>query len=156
MRHLFRTLLSRFLKENEWTQQNLADRLETDQATVSRWLSGRVEVSAEAIQRLVQIVPAEHRSVLMEAYLRDRIPEGLEHLVDLRPTTVSSEHPPIKQLKGPEFPEVADVNLKRRLVFLCHLALQSPEIRKVVDLLYRLICGRRPRNLSRILSKSME
>ena len=150
MHHLFRTLLSRFLKETGWTQQNLADRLGTDQATVSRWLSGRVEVSSEAVSKLLHIAPPERRSELLEAFLRDRIPSELEHLVDLRPVDLPAGQIPLKQSTGPEFPEVVDTNLKRRLVFFCHLALQSPEVRKLIDLVYRLANGKRSKALSRI------
>jgi transcriptional regulator with XRE-family HTH domain len=150
MHHLFRTLLSRFLKEAGWTQQNLADKLGTDQATVSRWLSGRVEVSSEAVSKMLNIAPAERRSEMLEAFLRDRIPSGLEHLVELRPANLPAGHLPLKHSTGPEFPEVADVNLKRRLVFFCHLALQSPEVRKLIDLVFRLANGKRPKTISKI------
>jgi transcriptional regulator with XRE-family HTH domain len=150
MHHLFRTLLSRFLKETGWTQQNLADRLGTDQAIVSRWLSGRVEVSSEAVSKLLHIAPPERRSELLEAFLRDRIPTELEHLVELRPVNLPAGQIPLKQSSGPEFPEVVDTNLKRRLVFFCHLALQSPEVRKLIDLVFRLANGNRSKALSRI------
>jgi transcriptional regulator with XRE-family HTH domain len=150
MHHLFRTLLSRFLKEAGWTQQNLADRLGTDQATVSRWLSGRVEVSSEAVSKLLHSAPPERRSELLEAFLRDKIPADLEHLVELRPANLPSNHAPLKQATGPEFPEVVDTNLKRRLVFFCHLALQSPEVRKLIDLVFRLANGKRSRALSKV------
>jgi transcriptional regulator with XRE-family HTH domain len=150
MHHLFRTLLSRFLKETGWTQQNLADRLGTDQATVSRWLSGRVEVSSEAVSKLLHIAPPERRSELLEAFLRDRIPSELEHLVELRPANLPAGQIPLKQTTGPEFPEIVDTNLKRRLVFFCHLALQSPEVRKLIDLVFRLANGKRSKALSRI------
>jgi hypothetical protein len=150
MHHLFRTLLSRFLKETGWTQQNLADRLGTDQATVSRWLSGRVEVSSEAVSKLLHIAPPERRSELLEAFLRDRIPTDLEHLIELRPVSLPAGHVPLMQTSGPEFPEVVDTNLKRRLVFFCHLALQSPEVRKLIDLVFKLANGRRSKALSRV------
>jgi transcriptional regulator with XRE-family HTH domain len=150
MHHLFRTLLSRFLKETGWTQQNLADRLGTDQATVSRWLSGRVEVSSEAVSKLLHIAPPERRSELLEAFLRDRIPPDLDHLVELRPSKVPAGQIPLRHSTGPEFPEVVDTNLKRKLVFFCHLALQSPEVRKLIDLVFRLANGKRSRALSRI------
>ena len=150
MHHLFRTLLSRFLKETGWTQQNLADRLGTDQATVSRWLSGRVEVSSEAMGKLLHIAPPERRSELLEAFLRDRIPTDLEHLIELRPVKLPEGHVPLKQSSGPEFPEVVDTSLKRRLVFFCHLALQSPEVRKLIDLVFKLANGRRSKVISRI------
>jgi transcriptional regulator with XRE-family HTH domain len=150
MHHLFRTLLSRFLKEAGWTQQNLADRLGTDQATVSRWLSGRVEISSEAVSKLLHVAPPERRSELLEAFLRDRIPPDLDHLVELRPSTVPSGQIPLRHATGPEFPEVVDTNLKKRLVFFCHLALQSPEVRKLIDLVFRLANGKRSRAFSRI------
>jgi transcriptional regulator with XRE-family HTH domain len=150
MHHLFRTLLSSFLKEAGWTQQNLADRLGTDQATVSRWLSGRVEVSSEAVSKMLQITPPERRSEMLEAFLRDRIPSGLEHLVELRPADLPVGHLPLKHSAGPEFPEVVDVNLKRRLVFFCHLALQSPEVRKLIDLVFRLANGKRSKTIPKI------
>jgi riboflavin biosynthesis pyrimidine reductase len=42
--HEFRTLLTKFLRENHWTQQKLAGQLDADQATVSRWLSGTADL----------------------------------------------------------------------------------------------------------------
>jgi hypothetical protein len=117
---------------------------------VSRWLSGRVEVSSEAVSKLLHIAPPERRSELLEAFLRDRIPSDLEHLVELRPASLPAGQIPLKQTTGPEFPEIVDTNLKRRLVFFCHLALQSPEVRKLIDLVFRLANGRRSKALSRI------
>ena len=74
----------------------------------------------------------------------------MEHLIELRPVNLHSGHVPLNQSVGPEFPEVVDTNLKRRLVFFCHLALQSPEVRKLIDLVFKLANGRRSKALSRI------
>lgn len=143
MHHKFRVLLATFLKDNGWTQQNLADKLDTDQATVSRWLSGRVEVSAEAVQKLLEVVPEGRRSELLEAYLKDKVPQGMEHYIQLG--IVESPVAPLPRLssEAPEFPEVLDASLKKRLVFFCNLALQSAEVRKLIDLVYRLASSKK-------------
>ncbi len=116
---------------------------------MSRWLSGRVEVSSDAVSKLLQIAPPERRSELLEAFLRDRIPADLGHLVELRPSNLPAHHVPLKQSSGPDFPEIVDANLKRKLIFFCHLALQSPEVRKLIDLVFRLANGRRSKSLSK-------
>ena len=92
--HEFRTLLTKYLRENHWTQQRLAGQLDADQATVSRWLSGRVQMGGSTLEKLLALVPAGQKGLLLEAYLRDQIPQGTEHLVDLKAVGAAAEYVP--------------------------------------------------------------
>ncbi len=136
--HEFRTLLTKFLRENHWTQQRLASQLDADQATVSRWLSGRVQMGGPTLERLLTLVPAGQKGVLLEAYLRDQIPGGCDHLVDLKPTGEVSEASKPKTGAEPEFPKTMDPELRKRLVYVSHLAMNSPDVRKLIDVVYKL------------------
>ena len=139
--HRFRTVLAQFLRENNWTQQHLANRLDADQATVSRWLSGRVEMGGSTLQRLLGEIPIEHRSAVLEAYLLDRVPEGFEDLVQLVPANVSDLQKHAAEGHGehePKFPEPLEPELRKRLVYFAQLATRSPDTRKLLDAVYRL------------------
>ena len=147
--HRFRTVLSIFLRENNWTQQHLASLLDADQATVSRWLSGRVEMGGSTLQRLLSEVPAESRATMLEAYMRDCIPEGFEDLIQFAPNhaaaTSNASHADSTANEGPEskFPELLDPELKKRLVYFAKMATRSPDVRKLLDVMYRMSNKRR-------------
>ncbi|MEI6871687.1 MAG: helix-turn-helix transcriptional regulator [Verrucomicrobiota bacterium] len=141
--HRFRTVLSIFLRENNWTQQHLAGLLDADQATVSRWLSGRVEMGSSTLQRLLSEIPAESRATMLEAYMRDCIPEGFEDLIQFAPNPSAasiSAHADTGENEGPEskFPELLDPELKKRLVYFAKMATRSPDVRKLLDVMYRI------------------
>lgn len=138
--HRFRTVLSKFLRENNWTQQQLASRLDADQATVSRWLSGRVEMGASSLQRLLVEIPLEHRTSLLEAYLRDCIPDGFEDLVNITPANPADikDHGDAHKAGEPKFPEPLEPELRKRLVYFAHMVTRSPDVRKLLDVVYRL------------------
>ena len=141
--HRFRTVLSIFLRENNWTQQHLAGLLDADQATVSRWLSGRVEMGSSTLQRLLSEIPAESRATMLEAYMRDCIPEGFEDLIQFAPNPSAasiSAHADKGENEGPEskFPELLDPELKKRLVYFAKMATRSPDVRKLLDVMYRI------------------
>ncbi len=142
--HRFRTVLSIFLRENNWTQQHLAGLLDADQATVSRWLSGRVEMGSSTLQRLLSEIPAESRATMLEAYMRDCIPEGFEDLIQFAPNhsaaANSAAYADKGENEGPEskFPELLDPELKKRLVYFAKMATRSPDVRKLLDVMYRI------------------
>lgn len=136
--HEFRTLLTKFLRENHWTQQKLAGQLDADQATVSRWLSGRVQMGGATLEKLLELVPPGQKGVLLEAYLRDQIPSGCDHLVSLNPAGEVAESSKPKNGGDPEFPKTMDPELRKRLVFMSHLAMNSPDVRKIIDVVYKL------------------
>lgn len=138
--HEFRTLLIKVIRENRWTQNQLAGKLNADQATVSRILSGRVQMKSTTLGKLLKVVPTEQRGLLLEAYLRDEIPNGCDHLVELKSATgegVILEDSDDET--SPEFPKTIDAELKKRLVFMSNVAINSPDVRKVIDVVYRLV-----------------
>ena len=136
--HEFRTLLTKFLRENHWTQQRLAGLLDADQATVSRWLSGRVQMGGSTLEKLLSLVPGGQKGLLLEAYLRDQVPQGCEHLVDLKPLGAAAEAAKPRGTDEPEFPKVMDPELRRKLVFISNMAMNSPDVRKLIDIIFKL------------------
>jgi len=137
--HEFRTLLANFLRQNHWTQQHLAGLLDADQATVSRWLSGRVQMGGDTLAKLLSLVPDEQKSVLLETYLRDQIPEGCDYLVKLSAVGVENSRLKPQTIPEPDFPKAMEPQLKRRLVFFAHIAMGSPDVRKLIDVVYKLV-----------------
>jgi transcriptional regulator with XRE-family HTH domain len=136
--HQFRTLLSKFLRETNWTQQHLASQLDADQATVSRWLSGRVQMGGQTLKKLLTLLPDDRKSELLEAYLRDQIPAGFEYLVDLKPTVESDNSLKPKASELAELPKTMDPDLRKRLVYFAQIAMNSPEVRKLIDVVFKL------------------
>ena len=138
--HEFRTLLIRLLKENQWTQNQLAAKLGADQATVSRILSGRVHMKSKTLGKLLKVVAPEQKGPLLEAYLRDEIPNGCDHLVELKSATGEGLHSEdSNDGSHPEFPKTIESELKKRLVFMSNIAINSPDVRKVIEVVYRLV-----------------
>ena len=117
--HEFRTLLAAILRENLWTQHHLAGQLNTDQATVSRWLSGRVPMSMNHIGKLLSVIPENQKGTLLKAFLQDQIPPHCGHLITVKTTDLTPD-------------------MKRNLVFVSELSMRSPNVRKIADLIYKI------------------
>lgn len=135
--HEFRTLLAAILRENLWTQHHLAGQLNTDQATVSRWLSGRVPMSMNHIGKLLSVIPENQKGTLLKAFLQDQIPPHWGHLITVKTTgAVAPELAETNQM--PEFPTDLTPDMKRNLVFVSELSMRSPNVRKIADLIYKI------------------
>lgn len=135
--HEFRTLLAAMLRENLWTQHYLAGQLNTDQATVSRWLSGRAAMSISHLGKLLFIIPENQKGTLLKAFLQDQIPADCGHLITVKTTGVVAPETKEKN-PTPEFPKDLTPDLRRNLVFVSELAMRSPNIRKIADLIYKI------------------
>ncbi len=133
----FRTYLSDVLSKNDWTQQHLAGLLDTDQASVSRWISGRSVPDRKSLGALIRVLPQTTRGPLLAAYLMDLVPDGCENAV-----TVShnggAKHA-ASDSGGPEFPSHIEPNLKKQLVYFAKLASGSHEVRRLIALLHGLL-----------------
>jgi transcriptional regulator with XRE-family HTH domain len=135
----FRNLLAKILLENHWTQLHLATELHTDQATISRWVNGRVPMSTHHIGKLLSIVPENRRGALLEAFLRDQIPSGCGHLIAVN-TTGDIAPEMVQTLPFQELSKDIPPDLRRQLIFASELAMNSPDVRKIAHLLYRIVC----------------
>jgi len=133
----FRTLLAAIIEENLWTQQYLAEQLNANQGTISRWLSGRVPMSRNHIGKLISIIPENQKGNLLKAFLQDQIPPEYGHLITLKTTGLG---PPEGTEKKPlpEFLKNLTPDLRRNLVFVSELAMRSPNVRKIADLIYKI------------------
>jgi hypothetical protein len=140
----FRTYLADVLRTHNWTQQHLASLLDTDQASVSRWISGRSVPDKRSLGILLKVLPAKHRGHLLAAYLTDMIPEGCESAVDLRAGEGGEWEP---TSRGPEFPSHIEPELKKHLVFFTNLAIQSHDIRRVLSILYSILSSPKQRRV---------
>jgi len=135
--HEFRTLLTAILQENLWNQHYLAGQLNTDQATISRWLSGRAPMSVSHLGKLLSIIPENQKANLLKAFLKDQIPSECVHLITLNTSGLVSPEPTEKN-PVPEFPKNLTPDLRRNLVFVSELAIRSPNVRKIADLIFKI------------------
>jgi hypothetical protein len=140
----FRTYLADVLRTHDWTQQHLANLLDTDQASVSRWISGRSVPDKRSLGILLKVLPAKHRGHLLASYLMDMIPEGCEGAVSLNAQEGEGWEPAVR---GPEFPAHIEPELKKHLVFFTNLASQSHDVRRVLSILYALLSERKTRRV---------
>lgn len=125
------------------TQGDLAEMAGVNPANVSRWLSGRSRPDAEAMGRLVANMERSDAAKLLAAWLRDFIPEGAGHLVRLEALPSSRGETTLKDDEGvyrvrtdSGFPAGMSEDLRERLRFFGQLALENPDIRKIVDVCY--------------------
>ncbi len=131
--HRFRTSLTGLLNEQNWTQQEFANRLGTDPANVSRWLSGKSSPDSSTVGRILEALPEEYQSDLLSAYLRDQVPPRFESVVKIDSLSGGKLRPLDAE---PELPEAMSPELKKQVVYFAKLALRWPEVRKVVELFY--------------------
>jgi hypothetical protein len=133
----FRTYLSDVLSKNDWTQQHLAGLLDTDQASVSRWISGRSVPDRKSLGALIRVLPQTTRGPLLAAYLMDLVPDGCENTVSVSHNGASKHAG--TDAGGPEFPSHIEPNLKKQLVYFAKLASGSHEVRRLISLLHGLL-----------------
>lgn len=131
--HRFRTSLIELLKEQNWTQQEFANRLATDPANVSRWLSGKSSPDSATVGRILESLPEGYQSDLLTAYLKDQVPPRFDTVVQIN----AVEGGKLKPLDSePELPESLSPELKKQVVYFAKLALRWPEVRKILELFY--------------------
>jgi len=131
--HRFRTSLAQLLDEQGWTQQEFANRLGTDPANVSRWLSGKSAPDSTTVGKILEALPEEFQSDMLTAYLRDQVPPRFEPIVSIEPVTGGKLRP---SGSAPELPEALSPELKKQIVYFSKLALRWPEVKKIVEMFY--------------------
>jgi transcriptional regulator with XRE-family HTH domain len=115
------------------SQTDLARLAGVDAANVSRWLRGQSKPDREAVSKLLEILPQREASELVCAWLRDQMPKYAQQLVEVRALPLSvSEETPVN-----DFPEGFSVELRKRLIYFGKLAVQNPDIRKILDVCYK-------------------
>ena len=68
---------------------------------------------------------------LVVAWLRDQTPESVRHLVTVHPANTGKS-----EESREDFPGDMGVELKERLVFFGHLAMNNVHVRKIPDICY--------------------
>ena len=142
--HRFRTSLNELISQQGWTQQSFANRLGTDPANVSRWLSGKSTPDSSTIGKILECLPDEYQSDLLTAYLRDQIPPRFEPLVQIE-TKAGGKMRTTEE--APELPESLGPELRKQVVFFAKLALRWQEVRKILDLFYTMAHKGKPSRL---------
>lgn len=115
------------------SQVDLARLAGVDAANVSRWLRGQSKPDREAVSRLAEILPQPEAAQLVCAWLRDQMPKYAQQLVEVRAIPAA----PGEEANPQEFPEGISGELRKRLIFFGKLAVQNPEIRKILDVCYK-------------------
>jgi len=115
------------------SQLDLARLANVDAANVSRWLRGQSKPDREAVAKLAEMLPQHDAAELVCAWLRDQMPKYAEQFIEVRAILSSTrEEPP-----NHEFPHGISTELRKRLIFFGKLAVQNPEIRKILDVCYK-------------------
>ncbi len=131
--HRFRTSLTELLRQQGWTQQGFANRLGTDPANVSRWLSGKSAPDSSTVGKILEALPEEFQSDLLNAYLKDQVPPRFETLVKIETLEGGKIMPPSNE---PDLPDALGPELKKQIVYFSKLALRWPEARKIIEMFY--------------------
>lgn len=131
--HRFRTSLAGLLKEQGWTQQEFANRLGTDPANVSRWLSGKSAPDTDTVGKILESLPEEYQGDLLHAFLKDQVPERFEGMVNITPMSGGRLR---QEGESSDLPEALGPELKKQVVYFAKLSLRWPEVRKIVELFY--------------------
>ena len=145
--HRFRTSLNELISSQGWTQQSFANRLGTDPANVSRWLSGKSTPDSTTIGKILECLPDEYQSDMLTAYLRDQIPPRFEPLVQIDAKNGGN----LRIEEGaPELPEALGPELRKQVVFFAKLALRWQEVRKILELFYPMAHRGKPARLKKL------
>ncbi len=115
------------------SQLDLARLAGVDAANVSRWLRGQSKPDREAIAKLTEILPRREAAELVCAWLRDQMPKYAGQLVEVRAVPLSQS----EEVHANGFPEGISTELRKRLIFFGKLAIENPDIRKILDVCYK-------------------
>lgn len=115
------------------SQLELARLAGVDAANVSRWLRGHSKPDREAVAKLTEILPRQEAADLVCAWLRDQMPKYAQQLVEVRSIPASLNEEPA----AVDFPAGFSAELRKRLLFFGKLAVQNPDIRKILDVCYK-------------------
>jgi transcriptional regulator with XRE-family HTH domain len=145
--HRFRISLNEIISQQGWTQQSFANRLGTDPANVSRWLSGKSTPDSSTIGKILECLPDEYQSDMLTAYLKDQIPPRFEPCVHIETINGGKMRTTEDAL---ELPESLGPELRRQVVFFAKLALRWQEVRKILDLFYTMAHKGKPSRLRKL------
>lgn len=114
------------------SQLELARLAGVDAGNVSRWIRGQSKPDRDAIAKLTEILPQAEAAALVCAWLRDQMPRYADQLVriEAQAGSVGEERAPI------DFPAGISQELRKRLIFFSKLAVQNPDIRRILDVCY--------------------
>lgn len=115
------------------SQLELARLAGVDAANVSRWIRGQSKPDRQAIAKLAETLPQHEAAELVCAWLRDQMPKYAQQLVEVRPIPTSAQEEP----PAVDFPAGTSAELRKRLIFFGKLAVQNPDIRKILDVCYK-------------------
>ena len=82
-KRFFAAALGQIKQQHYSTIEKLAGTTNIAQGTLSRFMTGKHHPDGKNFAQLCRTLPAEQAATLLEAYLRDHIPDGRDHLVRL-------------------------------------------------------------------------
>lgn len=133
-----------WLNKNKKSQASLSRLCGIGPDNISRWLNGQSRPDREAISRLVTNLQGAEAAELLVAWLKDCIPAGSDSLVRMEAVpplapnnTTLREDGALYRAQQQYFPPGMSADLRERLLFFGQLALDNPDIRKILDVCYQ-------------------
>lgn len=131
-----------WLRRSGKSQSELASLGGVDPANVSRWINGQSRPDREAIGRFALALPHSEGTALMIAWLKDLLPEGADERIQIEPVLEEDDGCELREDTPPYqahslFPPAMGIDLRERLLFFGKLALENPDIRKILDVCYQ-------------------
>jgi hypothetical protein len=129
-----------WLNKGNRTQNELASLSNSYPGSVSRWLSGQTYPNREAVTALVESLDDADAAEFLIAWLKDNLPDNGRRLINIRPagkTQPSVLREEYKANTKASFPPGISNELREQLVFFSKLAIENPDVRKIVEICYQ-------------------
>lgn len=126
----FGSALGDVLLSLNWKQLDLAAKCGIPASQINRYIRGTTkQIPLDSAAHVIGAVPSQHHAALLVAYLRDCVPAGYDHLVEIYGSAGSSgkESPPSQFL----LPTI-DKELDRILRLYADLAMRHEEVRTML------------------------
>lgn len=128
-----------WLKRNDTSQVAFARTCGVAPGNVSRWLSGSSRPDREVAETLCSILPENEAREFLIAWTKDTLPKGSEKFIRIQAQDDNSRSTLREEHRGAVdrlWPEGISRELRERLIYFSHLAVEFPEIRKILDVCY--------------------
>lgn len=106
----FSNALTSALDSLHWQQKDLAAAASLTRSQANRAVRGTVAVGPDVVTKIIQALPSPYNGAILAAYVRDTVPEGFGHLVEIKSVT-AKDHAQAETL-----PEDLDPKLRSLII----------------------------------------
>ncbi len=113
-------------------QKEFAEEAGVSATNISRWLRGTALPDKKSLGKMLPLLPLEHASKLVAAWLYDSLPPSADRMVNILPNNQSAKFEEVPD----EWPPGVDRTIRKKFTDFCRLATDHPDVMEIVNILH--------------------